>query len=159
MGSKDSGAGPGYTPPMRTAIAIVISGMLGACAAVPVRVTDNPVPPDFSLEVKDYSPDGGALFIVEPDRWFRAAAGAEPIEQVYPPATRLLTPDEMTLLWELVRAAETDPPESPASAWLAVETNADGKRRRATLSPDADPDARQLIAELRRLAWIRPDRE
>lgn len=134
---------------------MLVSGMLCGCAATPVRLTASPVPPDFSIEVRDYEPDAGALYIVEPDRWFRAATGAEPVTQTYPAATRLLSAEQMAALWEAIEATGEDLGDD-AGAWLVVDTTANGRRTRARLNPATDENAGRLIAELRRLAWVRP---
>lgn len=156
MGSKDRGLATRYTPAMRTALAILVSGFLCGCAAGPARLSQSPVPVDFSLEVRDYSPDAGALYIVEPDRWFRAATGADPVVQIYPPATRQLTPEQMASLWRLAEGMASSDADDAGSAWLSVHLTANGERATARLDPAADAEAAGLISELRRLAWVRP---
>lgn len=154
MGVKDRGTGARYTPPMRRAGAVLLVVTISGCASGPGRLTESPVPPDFALEVRDYTPGAGALYIVEPDRWFRAAAGAEPSVQVYPRATRRLTTTQMEAVWNAFASLSVGEGEEQAS--LIIASTAEGASGRLLLNPANDPQAAELLAQLERLAWLRP---
>jgi len=143
---------------MRLLAMILLTGSLLGCSASPARLTDSTVPTDFTLEVRDATGDG-ALFIVEPDRWFRAATGAIPDGHFYPPATRLLTPEQMEAIWAAVEVSGVLDERSrnlstaPGHLWVQVQAN----HERITSQLEVDSvDSRALLAELQALGWIKP---
>jgi hypothetical protein len=136
---------------MRTVLAM-LALLIPGCAGAPGRLTDSPVPPDFALVVLDWTHGSGALFIVEPDGVFRAATGAEPGVQRYPPATRRLSAGQMASVWEAASAVRDR--AGTAGGPVAVELTAGGSRRSVRLDPAADAEAGALVGALRRLAWL-----
>lgn len=146
---------------MRLLGTILLVTALGGCSVGSARLTTTSVPPDFTLEVRDATGEG-ALFIVEPDRWFRAATGAIPDGYFYPPATRLLTPEQMESLWRAVEASgvlDAKPGiEDVETAGSPVRVYVQVNHQRTVAAPDltTDAGAAMLLEELRELAWIRP---
>jgi hypothetical protein len=151
---------------MRLLAMILLTGLLIGCSASPARLSDSTVPADFTLEVRDSTGDG-ELFIIEPDRWFRAATGATPDGYFYPPATRLLTPKQMEAVWAAVQASgvienrgrSTEPTQvdqEVSQSPVRIDVQVNHKRTIVGVDPAADSRAAALLDELRQLAWITP---
>ncbi len=151
-----------YTLAMHRMVLASVICTLGGCATNSARVTDNPVPSDFSLEVREPAgPDrSGALFIVEPDRVFRAATGPTPDGNWYPPATRRLTPDQVSAVWlaiEALAGVETGSNEAagvPMPPLVFVSSWYDGGRWMWAADPASNSQLDTLLKTLRRYAWI-----
>lgn len=148
---------------MRSTASILLGSLLlglglGGCASSQGTITTNPVPRDFTLEVRDTSrgTDKAALFIVEPDRWFRAAIGTMPESNWYPPATRQLTPDQMASVWgafEPITNLEPDRADDRVPT-IVVDAMVQNTRFQSAFDPEVDQSGKELLALLRRLAWL-----
>jgi hypothetical protein len=151
---------------MRLLGMFLLAAALLGCSSSPARLSDSAVPADFTLEVRDSTGDG-ELFIIEPDRWFRAATGARPDGYFYPPATRLLTPEQMAAVWAAVQASGvlenrgrlTEPTQMDQVVSISpvrIDVQVNHKRTILGVDPAADSRAAALLDELRQLAWITP---
>ena len=116
-----------------------------------------------------------ARYVIESDAVLRAAVGYGASEKTFPPETRQLTRAQMADLWrELRDSAMVDPGhparvgrlpdledfsrETEGRGGYSISFSVEGERRILAID-EADPaaaDARELVAHLAELAWIRP---
>ncbi|GJM18248.1 MAG: hypothetical protein DHS20C14_04610 [Phycisphaeraceae bacterium] len=152
--------------------------LLGACTA-PMTLTDPPADPpgDFGLAVA-FVPGArvgtpasdrasAARYILEPDGSLRAATGGGASPQLLPPIVRRVDAPTRAGLWRRALATGVhDPdPEVRVSAPdlydslgkpVVLVTIAWGDGRSSAAFDTADPQARALLDELARLAWVAP---
>lgn len=159
---------------MRTALwvfLLCLVSVVGACAhGKPRAPSAADLPDDFALGVTVLPLKGGsrvmapAWYVVEPDDVLHVALGERLPASTYPPAVRTLTREEVRKVWELtVSAGLVGGDEPPVPHWQAAAPNAcavvyvaaQGRRRSFAVPADRAGAVEPLVAELRRVGWVR----
>lgn len=143
-------------------LSILVSGLLaGGCSSPRPALSVGQVPEDFALELRLHPTEQheGAVYIVEPNRTLRAAAGGNLSGPYYPPQTRTLTSTQMLRVYNLLAESgvlESEAQAEESAAPLDLYVSAGGRRRGVPVGPDERADLEPLVSELDRLAWVRP---
>ncbi|MCC7147082.1 MAG: hypothetical protein IT443_11610 [Phycisphaeraceae bacterium] len=171
-------------------LAVTLLLAVHGCAGTPTD--DQNVPPDFALEltVKTVQPaaqvEGDVAsanrlgvpneqamrqpsqYVLEPNRRLHVAIGPYATERYFPGVTRLLKPDDMQTLWQIIRSHHllAEPTSPKAKALLdndsqtqptqqeviyRVRIRASGRIAGYATTPEESPPTVRLLAELVRL--------
>ena len=147
-----------------------VTWVLAGCAAVDNPVDLAAVPHDLALVFFVEVAGGGSpedplrqpsQYIVEVDRTLRVALGTGVSQQLYPPPTATLTPQDMDQLYRLIEQASLpkDPaaPAGPVIYHLAI--TAGGRTHRYATTPQASAGAVELLRYLARLRGAVADQD
>lgn len=130
-------------------------------------------PEDFGLAVTVFPADAGltpARYIAQPDGSLRAATGPGAGVGTFPPVVRLLDHDQRRRLWWLTLDTRAHDPTGPwavaspdtldvqSQGAVLVTTAYWGARTSAAIPQQGSESiqARALVEELERLAWVKP---